>query len=149
WENTIPIMKWLSPYEEENQYGITPGKQFTSFTIPRTAYRFGVLICYEDSVPHLAPDYLRGSEPPDFFVNISNDGWFKGSSEHEQHLVAARFRAIECRRALARSVNMGISAVIDGNGRLVAMPGPTWGQSKDIATVVTAAVPLDKRWSLY
>ena len=149
WENTIPIMKWLSPYDEENQYGITPGKEFTSFTIPRTGYRFGVLICYEDSVPHLAPDYLRGSEPPDFFVNISNDGWFKGSSEHEQHLVAARFRAIECRRALARSVNMGISAVIDGNGRLVAMPGPTWGQSKDVATVVTAAVPLDKRWSLY
>jgi apolipoprotein N-acyltransferase len=64
-------------------------------------------------------------------------------------LVAARFRAVECRRALARAVNMGISAVIDGNGRLVAMPGPTWAQSKDVATVVTAAIPIDTRSSLY
>lgn len=149
WEKAIPIMKWLSPYDEENQYGITPGAAFTTFAIPDTNFRFAVLICYEDSVPHLAPEYLRGGAPPDFFINISNDGWFKGSSEHEQHLVAARFRAIECRRALARSVNMGISAVIDGNGRMVAMPGPTWRQSKDVATVVTAAVPVDRRFSLY
>ena len=33
------------------------------------------------------------------------------------------FRAIECRRPLARAVNMGISAVIDGNGRVL---GPAY-----------------------
>jgi apolipoprotein N-acyltransferase len=148
WSNVIPIMKWFSPYEGDYE-GIAPGKDYTTFTIPGTAYRFAALICYEDSVPHLAPEYLRRPEPPDFFVNISNDGWFRGSSEHEQHLVAARFRAIECRRPMARSVNMGVSAVIDGNGRIVALPGKSWAESKSVATVVTAAIPLDRRSSLY
>src|SRR5205823_1323471 len=52
-------------------------------------------------------------------VNLSNDGWFDGSAEHDEHLVISRFRAIECRRSLVRAVNMGISAVIDGNGRVL------------------------------
>src|SRR5262249_37374445 len=46
-------------------------------------------------------------------------GWFDGSSEHDEHLAICRFRAIECRRSIARAVNMGISAVIDGNGRVL------------------------------
>ena len=51
-----------------------------------------------------------GDGPPvDFLVNISNDGWFDGSGEHEEHLAICRFRAIECRRSLVRAVNMGIS----------------------------------------
>src|SRR5207302_726194 len=54
----------------------------------------------------------------DFLVNISNDGWFDGSCEHEEHLALCRFRAIEARRSVARSVNMGISAIIDSNGRV-------------------------------
>jgi apolipoprotein N-acyltransferase len=82
-------------------------------------------------------------------LNISNDGWFDGTSEHDQHLAICRFRAIECRRAVARAVNMGISAVIDGNGRVVALPGPTWAQSKKMAAVLTATIPIDARSSLY
>ena len=82
-------------------------------------------------------------------MNFSNDGWFKGSEEHEQHLVAARFRAVECRRAMARAVNMGISCIIDGNGRVVTLPGKTWAASKDCTAVVIGAVPIDRRDSLY
>src|SRR5262249_56421242 len=81
-----------------------------------------MVICYEDSAPYLARQYARpeGGEPPvDFLVNTSNDGWFDGTAEHEEHLAVARFRAVECRRALLRAVNMGISAVIDGNGRVL------------------------------
>lgn len=148
---TLPFMKYLSPYDFD--YGIDAGQELTQFEIPgERPYRFGVLICYEDSVPHLAPQFLRlqkEGRPLDFFLNISNDGWFKGSEEHEQHLVAARFRAVECRRSIARAVNMGISTVIDGNGQIVALPGPTWGTSKGVAAIVTAYIPIDHRWSLY
>src|SRR5713101_1333826 len=59
-------------------------------------------------------------KPVDFLVNISNDGWFEGTEEHEQHLAICRFRAVVCRRSMVRAVNMGISAVIDGNGRVLA-----------------------------
>ena len=85
-------------------------------------YHFGVLICYEDSDPFMARRYLENSNdgpPVDFLVNISNDGWFDGSCEHEEHLAVSRFRAIECRRAMVRAVNMGVSAVIDSNGRVL------------------------------
>lgn len=111
---------WLSvfvPYDYD--YGVEAGQDWTRFELG--PYRFGVLICYEDTDPALAREYARpgGDERPvDFLVNISNDGWFDGTSEHEEHLAISRFRAIECRRAVARAVNMGISAVIDGNGRV-------------------------------
>ncbi|HLQ46364.1 MAG TPA: nitrilase-related carbon-nitrogen hydrolase, partial [Planctomycetaceae bacterium] len=112
----------------------------------------GVLICYEDSDPDLARRYAvadADGEPADFLINISNDGWFDGTAEHEEHLAICRFRAVESRRSVARAVNMGISAVIDGSGRVVALPRPTWAQSKKIADVVTAEVPIDHRFSLY
>ena len=41
-----------------------------------------------------------GEPPVDFLLNISNDGWFDGTSEHEEHLAICRFRAVECRRSV-------------------------------------------------
>jgi apolipoprotein N-acyltransferase len=151
WEDTLPFMRWLSPYEGD--YSIRAGEQHTVFTLSgERPTRFAVLICYEDTVPHLVGDFIRnphGGEPPDFFLNISNDGWFRGTEEHEQHMVAARFRAIETRRSVARAVNMGISGVIDPYGRVTALPGPTWSESKGTSGVVVAAVPICKDETIY
>jgi apolipoprotein N-acyltransferase len=149
----VPLRDWLpwmnafAPYDFD--YSIRAGEHFTRF--PLGAYRFGVVICYEDTDPYLARQYVRpGDEPAvDFLLNLSNDGWFNGTSEHEEHLAICRFRAVECRRSVARAVNMGISAVIDGNGRVTALPGPTWAESKKVAGVVTATIPIDRRGSLY
>jgi apolipoprotein N-acyltransferase len=44
---------------------------------------------------------------------------------------------------------MGISCTIDPDGRVVALPGPDWAQSKKIATVVRGSVPIDDRPSIY
>lgn len=147
--NVFPWMRHFSPYEGQD-YVVAAGTQFTRFELPMPArtYRFGVLICYEDSDSGLASSYAT-TDPVDFLVNISNDGWFKGTQEHEQHLAVSRFRAIECRRALVRAVNMGVSAIIDPNGQVMYTPGPTWATSKAISAVVTANVPIDNRWSFY
>ncbi|HEV3115871.1 MAG TPA: apolipoprotein N-acyltransferase [Gemmataceae bacterium] len=144
----IPWMNKLAPYDFD--YSITPGQRFTRF--PLGNYHFGVVICYEDTDPTLARQYVHadnGEPPADFLINISNDGWFDGTSEHEEHLAICRFRAIECRRAVARAVNMGISAVIDGNGRIIALPGEDWEKSKKIDKVLRASVPIDHRGSVY
>jgi apolipoprotein N-acyltransferase len=114
----LPIMDWLSPYDWN--YSIRPGDTFTRFELGD--YRFGTIICYEDTDPFLARRYVRDEKdgkPVHFLVNISNDGWFDGTSEHNEHLAISRFRAVECRRSLVRAVNMGISAVIDGSGRIL------------------------------
>jgi apolipoprotein N-acyltransferase len=137
----VPWMNALAPYDFD--YSVSPGERFTRFVAKTNSLRvdsvplkrffgeshgFGVVICYEDTDPSLARQYVQEDTdglPVDFLVNISNDGWFKGTAEHEEHLAICRFRAVECRRAVARAVNMGVSAFIDGNGRVLR---PTKGR---------------------
>jgi apolipoprotein N-acyltransferase len=147
---TFPFLSIFTPYEGD--YSCKPGEMWTRFplTVGDRTYHFACLICYEDSDATLARQYVRPGEPDvDFFVNISNDGWFNGTEEHEQHLAICRFRAVETRRSVVRAVNMGISAIIDPDGRVVALPGPTWGASKRVEAVVRGAVPIGTGTSLY
>lgn len=167
----LPFMNVFSVYNYD--FSIQQGDKYTRFEVDKR--HFGVLICYEDTDPFMARRYVTASEDGpgvDFLVNISNDGWFDGSCEHEEHLAVSRFRAIECRRAMVRAVNMGVSALIDGNGRILrptAAPGtqpPVWvfkdelGRVPDFAPsdwhkmkktmgILKAVVPIDDRFSLY
>jgi apolipoprotein N-acyltransferase len=168
----LALMKSLNPYSFE--YGVAEGKKLTRF--PLQKYHFGVLICNEDTDPFLARQYgVEHSDGPpvDFLVNISNDGWFDGSSEHNEHLAISRFRAIEARKALVRSVNMGISAVVDSNGKVLqpqlvktedgvprwevpgdparasSLPLSEWNDYKKTPGILISAVPIDSRLSLY
>lgn len=146
-QDLFPWVRWLSPYEYE--YSILPGQAAQTLALGEMGPAFGVLICYEDTVPHLPRQFFNRGGDPDFFVNISNDGWFKGSEEHEQHLAISRFRAAETRRALVRSVNMGISAVIDADGTVLTLPGNSWRQSKAQKAVFAAEVPLYSGVTVY
>jgi apolipoprotein N-acyltransferase len=147
--SVAPWMQIFTPYKHD--YSCRPGESWTRF--PLTArdgrtFTFGCLICYEDSDPYLARHYVA-SEPVNFLVNISNDGWFDGTEEHEEHLAICRFRAVEARRAVVRAVNVGISGLIDADGRVRKIPGETWSASKKVDAVVSVEVPIDTRESLY
>lgn len=150
----FPWMKHFAPYEHD--YSCTPGENWTRFPLEAKdgkTYHFGVLICYEDSDPYLARQYNQASgrgHDVDFLVNMSNDGWFDGTEEHEQHLAICRFRAVEARRSVVRAVNMGISAVIDPDGRIVALPvESSWAASKKTKGIVRMDVPIDYRPTIY
>ena len=80
---------------------------------------------------------------PDVLVNLSNDGWFHGSAELDMHLAIGVFRAVEHRVPLARAVNTGFSALVDGNGAIRSF------LPKDTEDVLTVTVPLDDRYSFY
>ena len=82
-----------------------------------------------------------GGRRPDVIVNLTNDGWFWGSSELDMHLTAAVFRAIEVRTPIVVAANTGFSAWIDGSGRLLAR-----GPRRAVATL-RAAVRRDGRAS--
>jgi apolipoprotein N-acyltransferase len=87
------------------------------------------MICYEDAVPYMARRFALDKNDRkriDWLVNISNDGWFvrfkKGrvlpSTELAQHASICAFRAVENRLAVVRSVNTGMSCMIDTLGRI-------------------------------
>jgi apolipoprotein N-acyltransferase len=94
-------------------------------------YRFGVIICYEDTIPYVARNFTldaNGRKRIDWLVNISNDGWFVrfqknskrvlASTELLEHAAICAFRAVENRLAIVRSVNTGISCLIEPTGRI-------------------------------
>ncbi len=109
-------------------------------------YRLGAVICFEDTVPQVVRrlfSEVPDAAQPDLLVNLSNDGWFHATAEHEMHLAVSTFRCVENRVPMARAVNTGVSAMIDGNGAIVRELG------KNKQDVLDVAAPLDDRTSLY
>jgi apolipoprotein N-acyltransferase len=78
---------------------------------------FAPLICFEDTLPDVVDKAARLR--PDFFITITNDGWYTGWCAAwgvRQHLNHAVFRCVEHDRPMIRCANTGISCVIDQNG---------------------------------
>ena len=119
----------LSPYDYD--YHLTHGRDYTIFEMAdgQADYGFGVLICYEDTDPVVTRKMVVGADGAkraDWLVNISNDGWyvrFKNgkvlpSVELGQRTAISAFRAVENRISILRSVNTGVSCIIDSVGRI-------------------------------
>ena len=58
------------------------------------------------------------------FVNVSNIAWFGHTVAIDQHLHISRMRALEFGRPMVRATNTGATAVIDAQGRVIAMLPP-------------------------
>ena len=115
----IPLSDWITVLRAISFVGggLDAGENLAAFEHPRATLI--PLICFEDTVPELAADAVRdAADGPrrGVLLNLTNDGWFHGSSELDQHLITAAFRCVETRTPMVRSVNTGISAFIDGNG---------------------------------
>ena len=104
-------------------------------------------ICYETVLPHVIRcqvlDLRAAGREPDVLVNLTNDGWFRGSSELDLHLICGVFRAVECRKPFLVAANTGFSAWIDADGRILQR-----GPRHDTGTIL-AEVAADPRDSWY
>jgi len=125
--------------------GLTAGREPVAVEI--AGRQVAANICYETALPEavraLVMTLDRRGQRPDVIVNLTNDGWFWGSSELDMHLTAAIFRAVEVRTPLVIAANTGFSASIDGSGRLLAR-----GPRRATATLRVAVQP-DGRPSLW
>jgi apolipoprotein N-acyltransferase len=73
------------------------------------------LICYEAIFPELV---RTSNQFADVIINVTNDAWYGNSSGPYQHLHISRVRAVENGIPMLRVGNNGISAIIDGYGRI-------------------------------
>jgi apolipoprotein N-acyltransferase len=143
---TCPWLTILTPFHGPD--AVVPSLNFGEHpTVLRLGpYRIATAICFEDTVPHVVRRFFHNppdGHPPDILLNLSNDGWFKDSWEQETHLAVSVFRAVENRVPLARAANTGVSAIVDGNGRVIE-------RLRSLQEGIVAGVlPLDDRGSLY
>ena len=91
---------------------------------------------------------VRPRKAVDFIVNISNDGWFAGTWELDQHLNLCVFRAVENRVPIVRSVNTGISAVIQSTGRITRVVEED-GRRRGVSGCLVGDLVLDDRLAPY
>lgn len=111
---TVPLMDMLLGQVLPGDF--TPGDRAEPLVLADSKVGIIPLICFEDTVGRLARRFVRPG--PQMIVNLTNDGWFLQSSEIEQHLANAKFRAIELRRPMCRAANTGVSCFIDTLGRV-------------------------------
>ncbi|WP_425616784.1 apolipoprotein N-acyltransferase [Anatilimnocola sp. NA78] len=115
------LLPWLSSLTPLGS-GMSVGEAPTTLSVK--GYSLSPNICFESTVPHLIRKQIIESErtskrPIDAIVNVTNDGWFWGSSILDLHFRCSVFRAIENRKPVVIAANTGISAHIDGNGRVL------------------------------
>lgn len=103
--------------------------------------KVGSAICYESIYGEYFSEFVRKGAQLMFI--ITNDGWWGDTFGYNQHLMFARLRAIENRRAIARSANTGISAFINPRGEIVKELG--W----DERGVITDKVQLNNEITFF
>lgn len=101
-------------YPKVTKRGMTPGDE--PVILEYGKLRLGVLNCLEDILSNYTTQVTRAGA--NILVNITNDAWFGDTAEPYQHLALAVFRTVENRRELVRSVNTGVSAVVDLSGKI-------------------------------
>ncbi|HHK42846.1 MAG TPA: apolipoprotein N-acyltransferase, partial [Planctomycetaceae bacterium] len=115
---TFPWLYRLTPMSN----GLTAGEEPVAFDVE--GVRFSVSICFESIVPELirrqVVELADRGEAPDALINITNDGWFWGSSILDLQLHSAVFRAVENRLPMLVAANTGLSAWILPSGQVVA-----------------------------
>ena len=112
----VPFRGWL-PIEKlvegSQDYSRGAGKRTLNLPgLPLVA----PLICFEVIFPGSIVDKQHR---PEWLLNLTNDAWYGRTAGPYQHLVQARFRAVEEGLPLIRAANTGISASIDAYGRIV------------------------------
>ncbi|MBL0370444.1 apolipoprotein N-acyltransferase [Rhizobium sp. KVB221] len=95
--------------------GFSAAQSRQNLTLP-DGLRLLPLICYEI----IFPNEISSESQADAIVNLTNDGWFGYSPGPWQHFFQARLRAVETGLPVIRNSNSGISAVIDGRGRILS-----------------------------
>ena len=116
----IPFDKWIPVLQRLSPIGVSlhPGEAKVLEVPVRdggNVVKVAPLVCFEDTLPSLA---RRGAQlGAQAIVLITNDSWFSGSWEAEQHAWQSVSRAVETGLPVVRVGNSGVTGVIEASGR--------------------------------
>ncbi|MCH8534537.1 MAG: apolipoprotein N-acyltransferase [Flavobacteriaceae bacterium] len=99
------------------------------------------IICYESVYGEFVTGYVKNGAS--ILSIMTNDAWWDETQGHQQHWAYAKLRAIETRRAVARSANTGISGFIDQDGRVISKT------NYDEPASIQAVVPIYNQTTFY
>ena len=126
------IDKWFEKFGGTSA-GYTRQNERTVLNV-KGGYKIAPSICYESIYGGFMRQYIRNGA--NLICIITNDGWWKNTPGHKQHMNYARLRAIETRTWVARSANTGISCFINPYG-IVFNP-----QAYNTIAAIKMAVPV-------
>ncbi len=111
------LLGWLIDYLK------IPMSHFSAGTSGQTALELAgtkaaIDICYEDA---FADEIAAGAVGSRLLINLSEDAWFGNSLAPHQRLEMARMRSLETGRPMLRAANTGPSAIINADGRVLAV----------------------------
>ena len=114
----VETMPWWfkSLSELINLGGVTGqlGRSDKATVFEKGGVKVGPAICYEGLYGDWFARFVR--EGADVMLVMSNDGWWGNTPGHKRLFDFCRLRAIETRRAIARSANTGVSGFITSRG---------------------------------
>ncbi len=125
----------------------TPGKEYKLFPAGCDEKKFGVLICFEDTVSEVHRNFVNAGAS--FLVNMTNDAWFEDTKAPFLHMQTAVFGAIENKRSLVRAANTGFSGFIDPFGRIIGAVHNSAGKNTYVTGIAQASIPVVKERSFY
>ncbi|MEM9409877.1 MAG: apolipoprotein N-acyltransferase, partial [Planctomycetota bacterium] len=119
----VPLADWFPILQRLPGVGAGLQAGDSPISIPVNEFKITPSICFETTVPHLIRNQLDRldieGDAPDLMANLTNDGWFYGTSCLDFHLACNVFRAVEMRKPHVVCANTGLSAHIDHFGRII------------------------------
>jgi len=119
--DTFPFLKHIIQGPGDFQAGDHP----VFFEVDNTAgdvLRYTTPICYE-AILQSTMRRLAGGDTPqttaDFFVNITNDGWFGDTNSPHQHAMLTAVQTVQLGRPMLRMAYTGISWVVEPTGDIL------------------------------
>ena len=97
------------------------GRNDKAAVFDKGGVNYGPAICYEGIYGDCFARFAR--EGAEVMLVMSNDGWWGNTPGHRRLFDYSRLRAIETRRAIARSANTGVSGFINARGDVIQSLG--------------------------
>lgn len=117
------------------------GRNDKATVFEKSGVKYGPAICYEGIYGDCFARFVR--EGAEVMLVMSNDGWWGNTPGHRRLFDYCRLRAVETRRAIARSANTGVSGFITPRGDVIEKMG--W----DERGVLTSSVEVREDKTLY